>query len=118
MVLTRIEPLLLMLRGIFTGAGHEVVEPSDIGVAVELYRENPADVVVLDTFALAQMDGQELIRRLRMEFPDPRIIVLAPRASYRTADPSVAAEQLGATRVVRMPFTREDILRALKDVRS
>jgi CheY-like chemotaxis protein len=118
MVLTRVEPLLLMLRGIFTGAGHEVVEPSDIGVAVELYRENPADVVVLDTFALAQMDGQELIRRLRIEFPDPRIIVLAPRASYRTADPSVAAEQLGATRVVRMPFTREDILRALKDVRS
>jgi CheY-like chemotaxis protein len=118
MVLTRIEPLLLMLRGILTGAGHEVVEPSDIGVAVGFYRENPADVVILDTVAPAQMDGQELIRRLRLEFPDPRIIVLAPRASYRAADPSVAAERLGATRVVRMPFTREDLLRALKEVRS
>jgi CheY-like chemotaxis protein len=117
MVLTRVEPLLLMLRGIFTGAGHEVVEPANTGVALDLYRENPADVVLLDTFALSQMDGQDFIRRLRLEFADPRIIVLAPRASYRTADPSVAAEQLGASRVVRMPFTREDMLRALKEVR-
>jgi CheY-like chemotaxis protein len=117
MVLTRLEPLLLMLRGIFTGAGHEVVEPPHSGVALELYPENPADVVIIDTFALAQMDGQEFIRRLRLEFPDPRIIVLAPRVTYRAADPSVTAEQLGATRVVRMPFTREDLLRALKEVR-
>jgi CheY-like chemotaxis protein len=117
MVLTRVEPLLVMLRGILAGAGHEVLEQADTRAALARYRENPADVVLMDTFALAQLDSQEFIRRLKAEFGDPRIVVLAPKASYRTADPSVAAEKLGATRVVRMPFTRDELLRAIKEAR-
>jgi CheY-like chemotaxis protein len=118
MVLTRIESLRQSLNGILTAAGHEVLEPPHIGAALDAYRANPADVVLLDAFALDQMDGREFIRRLRQEFPDPRIVILAPRPSYRTADPSAAAEQLGASGVLRMPVTRDDLLRAVRDARA
>jgi CheY-like chemotaxis protein len=114
MVLTRVAPVRDALRAILTGAGHEVVEPPHAGAALDVYRDNPADVVFLDAFSLAEVDGQEFIRRLHHEFSDARIVVLAPRPSYRMADRSATALRLGATRVVRTPFTTDDILRALR----
>jgi CheY-like chemotaxis protein len=118
MVVTRTAPIAKTLRSIFAGAGHEVVEPPDTAAALGVYRDNPADVVVMDSLTLAQTAGLELIRRLRAESSDPRIIVLAPRASYRMADPAAAALRLGASHVVRMPFTADDVLRVVKDARA
>jgi len=118
MVLTRVDAISRMLQSALSGAGHEVVLPPRMSPALDLYRENPADVVIMDTHALGEMDGREFIRRLRTEFDDPRILVLAPRASYGRADPSSTAVQLGASQIMRMPFTREDLLRAVREVRA
>ena len=118
MVLTRVAVMSRVLRATLVGAGHEVVQPPHVGPALESYRENPADVVIVDTYALAEMGGQEFIRRLRTEFPDPRILVVAPRVSFGTADPSATAVQLGATNVVRPPFSRDELLRAVKEARA
>lgn len=117
MVLSRIKAVRQSLRSILQGAGHEVLEPAHTGAALELHHENPADVIIMDVFALAQMDGQEFIRVIRREYPDLRVVVLAPPPSYRAADPSVIARQLGA-HIVRTPFAPADILRALKEPRS
>lgn len=118
MVLTRVETMSMMLVGALTGAGHEVLHPPNTGYALDLYRENPADVVIMDAYALGEMDGQEFIRRLRMEFTDPRILVVARRVSYGMKDPVAMATQLGATHIVRTPFSREDLLRAVKEARA
>ena len=118
MILTRVEAMSKLLRAILTTAGHEVVQPPHTGVAISLYRENPPDAVIMDTFALTEMDGQEFIRQLRMESSDPRIIVLAPKPTYRLADPSATARHLGATYILRTPFTREDLFKALKEARQ
>jgi two-component system chemotaxis response regulator CheY len=117
MVVTRIPAVRTMLRGIVTSAGHEVLEPAHAGAALEVQRETPADVVIMDPFALTEMDGQELIRQLRRDYPDLRIVVLAPKPTYRSADPSATARQLGASHIVRTPFSREDLLRALREPR-
>ncbi len=117
MVLTRIEAVRQSLTTILTGAGHEILTPRHTGIALAMYRENPADAVIMDAVALEPMDGLEFIRRLRKEFPDPYVVVISPPASYRTADPSAAATGLGATRVVRTPFTKDEILGVLKEVR-
>jgi CheY-like chemotaxis protein len=118
MVLTTVPAMSQMLGSTLRGAGHEVVQPRQTAIALDLYRENPADVVMMDTFALAEMGGQEFIRRLRQEFVNPRIVVVAPRVSYGTADPSATATGLGATHILRTPFTRDDLLRAVKDARQ
>jgi CheY-like chemotaxis protein len=118
MVLTAVDVLRESLNGMLAGAGHEVVVPRDTDAALTAYRENPADVVLLDAFALDHLDGREFIRQLRVESPDARIVILAPRPSYRAADPLAAAEGLGATGVVRMPFTRDELLRAVREARG
>lgn len=118
MVLTRVAAMSKLLHGILTTAGHEVIRPPHTRVAIELYRENPPDAVIMDTFALTEMDGQEFIRQLRTESSDPRIIVLAPKPSYRMPDPSATARHLGASYILRTPFTREDLFTALKAVRQ
>jgi len=117
MILTRVEAVSRLLRAILTAAGHDVVQPAHTGLAITLYRENPPDAVIMDTFALTEMDGQEFIRQLRMESSDPRIIVLAPKPNYRMADPSATARQLGATFILRTPFSRDDLFKALKEAR-
>lgn len=117
MVLTQVPALVKLLHTTLTGMGHEVVQPPNVRSAIRLYRENPADAVIVDTYALTEMDGQEFIRQLKMELPEPRIIVLAPRPSYRAPDPSATARHLGATQILRMPFSREDLLKAVKDAR-
>jgi CheY-like chemotaxis protein len=117
MLLTRVDAMSKMLRLTLSSAGHEVVQPPHTGIALDLYRENPADVVMIDTFALAEMGGQEFIRRLRREFVDPRIMVVAPRASYGVADPSATATGLGASRILRTPFTRDDLLLTVREAR-
>jgi DNA-binding response OmpR family regulator len=106
------------LNGILAGQGHDVVQPPDVGRALQLYRENPPDAVIMDTFALTEMDGQEFIRELRAGSLDPRIIVLAPKPSYRMPDPSATARHLGATLILRTPFGREELFKALKDARA
>lgn len=114
MAITRVEVMRAMLRDVLASVGHEVVFPPHTGAALDLFREAPADVVLMDAFALQEMDGPEFIRRVRTEFPESPIIVLAPRPSYRAADPSATAIQLGAAQVLRMPFAREELLRTVR----
>jgi CheY-like chemotaxis protein len=117
MIFTRVEAMSKLLRAVLMTAGHDVVQPPHTGLAITVYRENPPDAVIMDTFALTEMDGQEFIRQLRMESADARIIVLAPKPNYRMADPSATARHLGATCILRTPFTRDDLLKAVKEAR-
>jgi len=119
MVLTPVETMRRMLGAALASVGHEIVQPPNAAIALELYRENQPDLVMVDTFALAEVDGQRFVRQLRMEFTDPRILVVAPRTSRgAVTDPWATATGLGATRVLRSPFTRDELLRAVKDTRS
>lgn len=118
MILTRIDGLRDALQTVLTDRGHDVLTPRDTGTALAVYEENPADAVLMDALSLEQMDGLEFIRRLREQFADPYIVIIAPRVSHHVADPSAAATRLGASRVVRTPFTREEILQAVNEARS
>jgi CheY-like chemotaxis protein len=118
MVVSRVDAISLMLRGALSGAGHEVVQPPTAAAALELYRENPPDVVVIEATVLTGTDGRGFIRHLRQEFPDPSIVVVAPRPSLGRADASAAAVGLGATHVLRTPFSRDDLLRVIRDARQ
>lgn len=105
------------LQAMLTSAGHEVVETADTGVALLAYQTVPADVVILDVLAPGRMTAPDFLRRLRRTFPDARVVTMAGRPSYRGADPLAIAQGLGAARTIRMPLSRDDLLRIVEEVR-
>jgi DNA-binding response OmpR family regulator len=88
-------------------ARHEVVEAADGESVVDLVREQPADLVVLDLM-LPGIDGLEVCRRLR-SISDVPVIMLTALGSE--TDRVVGLEQ-GADDYVTKPFSpRELVLR-------
>lgn len=105
------------LQALLVSAGHEVIETADAAVALLAYQAVPADVIFLDTIAPGRMSAAEFLRRLRRVFPDARVVALAGRQSYGTVDSLAIAQGLGAARIMRMPVSREELLKTIEDVR-
>lgn len=105
------------LQAMLASAGHEVVEADDAGVALIAYQTVPADVVIIDVVGPGRMQAPEFLRRLRRGFPDARVIAMAGRPSYTGVDPLAVTQGLGAARTIRMPITRDDLLRIVEEVR-
>jgi CheY-like chemotaxis protein len=111
-------PLRDSMHSALISAGHEVIETDDAGVALHAYQAAPADVVLLDVRSSGRMQATEFLRRLRGIFPDARVITLAGRPSFRETDPLALMQGLGAVGALRMPLSRELLLRAVEEARS
>lgn len=64
------------LAAILRDAGHEVTVAADGVQALERYRFLKPDGIVVDIF-MPRMDGVELIRTLRRDFADARIVAIS-----------------------------------------
>jgi CheY-like chemotaxis protein len=103
-------------------AGHDVSTASDGKSGLELCRSSRMDVVISDII-MPGMQGVEVIKRLREEFPDIRIIAIsgggnAAIAGYqpdsiKTAAYIAAAERAGADACLTKPFSRAELLGSL-----
>jgi len=105
------------LHAMLESAGHEVVETADAGVALLAYGTVPADVVIIDVLAPGRMEAPEFLRQLRRTYPDARVVTMAGRPSYRELDPLAITLALGAAGTIRMPCSRDELLRIVEDVR-
>jgi two-component system KDP operon response regulator KdpE len=85
--------------------GHEVVTAGDGRTAVESVLEDAPDVVILD-LGLPDLDGTEVLRRLRTGSAVP-VIVLSAR---HESDDKIEALDLGADDYVTKPFGVEELL--------
>jgi len=97
------------MRGLMTAAlaqrGHEIVEAKSAREALEIHRTQPVDLIVTD-LVMRDMDGTELLRRIRALSPDlPVIAVSGNRHSTIYLN---MAKLLGANRVFAKPFTLEE----------
>jgi CheY-like chemotaxis protein len=63
-------------RVVFERAGYTVLTASDGRAAIQLFRDNPVDAVVLD-YAMPGMDGAQVARALRQIRPDVPILLLS-----------------------------------------
>ncbi len=85
--------------------GHEVVTAGDGRTAVQSVLEDAPDVVILD-LGLPDLDGTEVLRRLRSGSAVP-VIVLSAR---HESDDKIEALDLGADDYVTKPFGVEELL--------
>jgi two-component system KDP operon response regulator KdpE len=103
--------ILRALRTSLRAHGYDVEVASDGESALEKAATTAADVVVLD-LGLPDMDGMEVIRRLRSWTQVP-VIILSVRDSQ---EEKVGALDLGADDYVTKPFGIEELLARMRAV--
>jgi len=97
------------LRATLTGQGYRLFEVANGGDALVEVAQRQPDVVILD-LGLPDMDGLEVIRRLR-EWSAVPIIVLSARGQERD---KVGALDAGADDYVSKPFSAGELLARLR----
>ena len=70
------ELLRSALRVVLEAAGYEVIEAADGNAGLRLQREQGADLVLVDIF-MPERDGLEVIRALRAETTQAKIIAMS-----------------------------------------
>jgi DNA-binding NtrC family response regulator len=84
---------------------------SDVAIAVDgksgvaAFSENTPDVVLLD-LKLPDIDGLEVLRRLKQETPEAIVIMMTAYATVQTA---VQAVKMGAIDFIKKPFTYDEL---------
>jgi len=108
------EQLRALLHEILDRAGFQVVEAANGVEGLKLYRNQPADLVITDLI-MPEKEGVETIMELREQFPNARIIAISggERTGGRNYLPIAA--RLGAHRTVAKPFSRQEILDAVRE---
>ncbi len=107
--------ILRVLRKVLEGAGHEVTEVPDGKTALRWHAGAPKDLVITDIY-MPEMDGIELIIRVREAFPETPIIAMSG-GGYLARDRVLgAASMLGADAVLEKPFTVEEAVEAVRKV--
>jgi two-component system response regulator AtoC len=99
------------IRGVLIQEGYEVALAASGAEAWTRFREDRPDIVVLD-LVLGDADGLEILRRLRTESPDTKVVIMSAHGSIETA---VRAMKLGAYDFIKKPFELEEIVAAVRN---
>jgi two-component system, OmpR family, KDP operon response regulator KdpE len=98
-------PIRRFLRTALLAQDYRVEEVGDGEMALDFFKRNPVDLIVLD-LGLPGIDGLEVLRRLRAQDPSIPVIILSSRDDEAG---KVAALDLGADDYVSKPFGVEEL---------
>lgn len=90
-------------------AGFHVAEAGGGDEALRLLRTQPYDLILCDMY-MPGRDGLEMIRALRSEFPQAKIIATSGGSTSGRVDVLRVALHLGASEVLRKPFDQATLL--------
>ena len=99
-----------LFRQALEGEGYDVVEAPTGTEGLRLLHERPVDVVLTDII-MPDMDGLEVVRELRRDFPTVRIIAFTGGRLER--DYSATARLLGAHETLMKPLGVHEVLAAV-----
>jgi CheY-like chemotaxis protein len=102
------------LRRILHKEGYTIMQASDGGRGLKQLERQPVDLILLDMF-MPDKDGLETIGELRRTYPGIRIIAMSGGGFKGTVDVLPVAKKLGVRRTLAKPFTREQLLDALRE---
>lgn len=94
-----------ILEQFLTARGFAVTAVRDGRAALEALRAAPFDVALLDV-VMPEMDGLEVLRRVREESTPPEILIITGNGTVETA---LAALRLGAYDVLSKPYRMAEI---------
>ncbi len=108
------EDILALVRATIERSGHEVMAVADGAAALSAMAERRPDLAVLD-IAMPELDGLEVLRRLRAddETKDLPVILLTAQAQAADVERGFAT---GARAYVRKPFSPRDLATRVDDL--
>ncbi len=98
------EILKIMLRD------YKVLEASNGKEAVELYKKEKPDLVLMDIM-MPVMSGIDAVKEIKKIDPNAKVIAITAYASTK----GEKAIEAGVDKIVRKPFTRKEILKIIED---
>ncbi len=98
------------VREILTDEGYRVIAPLDGSEVMDLVLKEAPDVILLDVW-MPEMDGIVLLRRIRREHPEARVIMISGHGSIHTA---VTATKLGAFDFIEKPLSLDGLLATIE----
>jgi DNA-binding NtrC family response regulator len=92
-------------RRILEEDGYEVEIALSGKEAFEKMKENPYDIIITD-LKMPEIDGMDVLRTFRKEYPDAIIIMIT---GFSTVETAVEAMKLGAFDYIPKPFTPDEV---------
>jgi len=102
-----------MLTEILTDAGHQVQAVTDGSQATRVYVRHQTDLVITD-LVMPNKDGVEVILELKRLNAAAKIIAMSGGGRHGSESYLKVAHALGAQRVLAKPFSREELLEAVR----
>ena len=100
------ESIRKSLSGALTDEGYVVLTAEDGEEALDLVETERPHLLLLDIW-MPQMDGMEVLTKVREEFPDVSVIMISGHGNIETA---VKATKLGAYDFIEKPLSLEKII--------
>lgn len=97
------------VRGVLTDEGLRVLEAIDGVQALEVSEREHPELVLLDIW-MPEMDGIQVLERLRAEPNSPEVVMISGHGNIETA---VKATKLGAFDFIEKPFSLDGLLRVV-----
>lgn len=97
--------ILKTLSELLEDEGYQVTSAKSGMDALDVIRQDPPDLVFLDIW-MPDLDGLEVLKRVRQQFPNMMVIVMSGHGSIETA---VQATKLGAYDYLEKPLDSEKI---------
>ncbi len=99
------------LEMVLTEEGYDVFLAGTGTLALEAFKQKRYDLLVAD-LRLPDIDGMEVIERVKGEKPDTEVVVIT---GYGTTEKAVKAMKMGVHDFLPKPFTEEQIKAAIND---
>jgi DNA-binding response OmpR family regulator len=108
------EDVLVLVRTVLERSGHEVMVARDGAEALELAGARRPDLAVLD-ISMPELDGLEVLRRLRADEETCRMPVVLLSARSQEADVALGYET-GASAYIRKPFSPRELTQRVAEL--
>jgi DNA-binding NtrC family response regulator len=89
--------------------GYEVASAKNGSEALKLLEGGEFDIVLTD-LKMPDMDGIEILRKVKEKWPETEVIIIT---GYQTVDTAVKSIKLGAFDYIEKPFTPDTLIAAV-----